>query len=108
MGRVAMSAYAAAAYARLRGRAIASITSDHDSLREGITLGVIVATGIWIWLAVVDAAAGHPFETFASLGGITAFTVVHYLLNIAYGVVVVSAVHGAAREPSLALALVLG
>jgi CBS domain containing-hemolysin-like protein len=33
---------------------------------------------------------------------------VHYLLNIAYGITVVSTIHGAAREPSLALALVFG
>jgi hypothetical protein len=57
---------------------------------------------------VVDAVAGQPFQTFAALGGITVFTVVHYLLNIVYGLVIVSAVHGAAREPSLALALVFG
>ena len=32
----------------------------------------------------------------------------HYLLNIAYGIVVMSAIHGATREPSLAIALVFG
>ena len=96
------------AYSRLRGRAIVSLAGDHDSLREGTTLGIIVTTSIWVWLALVDAAAGQPFQTFAALGGITVFTVVHYLLNIVYGLVVVSAVHGAAREPSLALALVFG
>ena len=108
MRRLALPALPAAAYSRLRGRAIVSLSGDHDSLREGATLGIIVATGIWVWLAVVDAVAGQPFQTFAVLGGITVFTVVHYLLNIVYGVVIVSAVHGAAREPSLALALVFG
>ena len=108
MRRLALPALPAAAYSRLRGRAIVSLSGDHDSLREGTTLGIIVATGIWVWLAVVDAVAGQPFQTFAVLGGITVFTVVHYLLNIVYGVVIVSAVHGAAREPSLALALVFG
>jgi len=108
MRRLAIPALAAAAYSRVRGRAIVSLAGDHDSLREGTTLGIIVATAIWVWLVVVDAVAGHPFQTFAALGGITVFTVVHYLLNIVYGVVIVSAVHGAAREPSVALALVFG
>jgi hypothetical protein len=108
MRRLAIPDLTAAAYSRLRGRAIASLAGDHDSLREGTTLGIIVATAIWVWLVVVDAVAGQPFQTFAALGGITVFTVVHYLLNIVYGVVIVSAVHGAAREPSVALALVFG
>jgi hypothetical protein len=61
-----------------------------------------------VWIAAVDAVAGYPFQTFRALGGIAAFTAVHYLLNIVYGVVITSAVRGAAREPSLALALVFG
>jgi hypothetical protein len=108
MRRLAIPDLTAAAYSRLRGRAIVSLTGDHDSLREGTTLGIVVATAIWVWLVVVDAVAGQPFQTFAALGGITVFTVVHYLLNIVYGVVIVSAVHGATREPSVALALVFG
>src|SRR5207249_4290291 len=42
----------------------------HDSLREGARLGFIVATSIWIWLAVVDAVVGQPFRTFTVLGGL--------------------------------------
>ena len=108
MRRLALPALTAAAYSRLRGRATLSLARDHDSLREGTALGIIVATSIWVWLVVVDAVAGLPVQTFAALGGITVFTVVHYLLNIMYGLVIVSAVHGTAREPSLALALVFG
>ena len=108
MRRLAIPALAAAAYSWVRGRAIVSLACDRDSLREGTTLGIIVATAIWVWLVVVDAVAGQPFQTFAALGGVTVFTLVHYLLNIVYGVVIVSAVHGAAREPSVALALVFG
>jgi hypothetical protein len=107
MGRLGIPAFTTA-YSRLRRRAIVSLAGDHDSPREGTTLGIIVATSIWAWLALVDVVAGHPFQTFATLGGITVFTVVHYLLNIVYGVVIVSAVHGIAREPSLPLALVFG
>jgi hypothetical protein len=75
---------------------------------EGVKLGIVAATATWVWLAVIDAAAGRPFHSFTVLGGIAAFTVVHYLLNIAYGVTIVSAVRAAAREPSLAIAVVFG
>lgn len=80
----------------MKGLATAGLSRGHDSLREGTVLGIAVATGIWVWLAVVDAVAGQPLHTFTVLGGITAFTTMHYLLNIAYGVAVVSAIHGAA------------
>ena len=93
---------------RLRDVFAVGLAGTHDSLREGTTLGIVIATGIWIWLAIVDALAGYPFHTFSMLGGITAFTLVHYLLNIAYGLVVISAVHGAEREPSLDIAILFG
>jgi len=80
----------------------------HDSLREGARLGFIVATSIWIWLAVVDAVVGQPFRTFTVLGGLGLFTILHYLFNLTYGVVIVSAVHGAAREPSLVIGMAFG
>jgi hypothetical protein len=73
-----------------------------------VRLGLVVATSTWVWLVVVDAAAGEPFRTFAVLGGIALFTAMHYLLNLAYGVAIVSAIHNAAREPSLIIALVFG
>ena len=80
----------------------------HNSLREGVRLGLIVATSIWVWLAVVDAAVGEPFRTFTVLGGIALFTVMHYLLNVAYGVLIVSGIHGAVREPSLVMTVAFG
>jgi hypothetical protein len=76
----------------------------HSSIREGVQLGLIVATSIWAWLALVDAAAGEPFRTFSVLGGLVPFTVFHYLLCLVYGVIAVSVVHRAAREPSLLIA----
>jgi len=94
--------------ARSRDIVAGMLSKGHDSLREGTVLGIVVATGTWVWLAVVDAMAGDAFHTFSLLGGIPAFTIVHYLLNIAYGVAVVSAIHGATREPSLAIAVVFG
>ena len=72
-------------------------------LREGVILGLVVATSIWLWIAIVDAIAGEPFRTFAVLGGIRLFTVLHYALCLAYGVAAVAVVHGAALEPSLML-----
>lgn len=71
-------------------------------------LGLAVATTIWVWLATVDAIAGEPFHTFATLGGVTAFTIAHYALNVLYAIIVVSAVHGAVRQPSLIIALAFG
>ena len=76
--------------------------------REGATLGVIVATSTWIWVAAVDAVVGDPFRTFTVLGGIAAFTAVHYLLNMVYGIAIVAGIHGTRREPTLMMALVFG
>jgi hypothetical protein len=73
----------------------------HSSVREGTTVGLLVATAIWLWLAIVDAVVGQPFRTFTVLGGTLTFTAVHYALNVAYGIAIVAAIHRASREPSL-------
>ena len=75
--------------------------SRHSSLREGAILGAVVGTGIWAWIATIDAAVGEPFRTFAVLGGVARFTALHFVFCLAYGVVAVSVVHAAAREASL-------
>jgi hypothetical protein len=80
----------------------------HDTRREGVRLGIIVATATWLWLALVDALMGQPLRTFDALGGLALFTASHYLLNVVYGIVLLSAVHGAERAPSLILALMFG
>lgn len=80
----------------------------HSTRNEGIRLGVIVGTVTWLWVALVDAMAGRPWHTFATLGGLLVFTVAHYLLNITYGMVLLSAVHGAERTPSLIIAVMFG
>ncbi len=84
------------------------LARKHDTRREGVALGFTAATAIWVWLALVDALAGEPFHTFATLGGITVFTVAHYVLNVMYAVVIVATVHGAVRQPSLIIALAFG
>src|SRR2546430_14365481 len=71
--------------------------------REGVLLGLVVATSIWVWLAVVDAIAGQPFRTFAVLGGIASFTLLHYTLCLAYGLAAVAVGQGAGRGPRLLL-----
>lgn len=80
----------------------------HNSRREGVRLGLIVGSATWLWVAAIDAASGRPFHTFLALGGIVAFTAIHYALCLTYGVILVSAVHGAEREPSLIFALIFG
>ena len=87
---------------------MASSDSHPDSLREGARLGLIVATSVWLWVALVDLIVGEPFHTFSVLGGIVVFTVLHYLLHVAYGVAIVSGLHGVAREPRLAIGVAFG
>ncbi len=74
---------------------------SHSSLREGVILGAVVGTGIWVWIAMVDAVVGEPFRTFTMLGGVARFTTLHFGFCLTYGVVAVSVVHAAAREASL-------
>lgn len=80
-------------------------TCIHDARREGVRLGLAMATAIWFWIVLVDAVANQPFHTFDMLGGIVPFTIGHYLLNIVYGVVLVSVVHAAERAPSLVIGM---
>ena len=82
--------------------------TPRDARAEGTRLGAVVATTTWAWIAIVDALAGQPFQTFTMLGGIVVFTVAHYLLNILYGRVIVSTVRGALGEPSLIIAMIFG
>lgn len=89
-------------------RGSVTLPGKHASLREGTSLGLVVATATWVWVALVDAIAGQSFRTFTVLGGIASFTVIHYLLNVAYGVAIVSLIHGAVRQPSLLFAVGFG
>ena len=80
----------------------------HNAIREGLRLGAVLATSVWIWIAAVDVIAGEPFRTFTVLGGMASFTVMLYALNLAYGAVIVAGIHGFVRDPSLIGGLVLG
>jgi len=83
-------------------------TNTHSTRAEGIRLGLIIGTVTWMWVALVDVMAGRPWQTFSLLGGVLVFTVMHYLLNVTYGLVVVSVVHTAKRAPSVMMGLVFG
>ena len=83
-------------------------TLGHSTRREGIRLGLLLATATWLWVALVDVSAGRPFHTFSMLGGVLIFTVAHYALNVTYGMILLSAVHGAERAPSLIIAVIFG
>jgi hypothetical protein len=85
-----------------------ALPDTYRARHEGITLGLIVATTTWVWIAIVDLIAGDPFHTFTVLGGIAAFTIIHYLLNIVYGVALVAAIRGTRREPTLMMAVIFG
>jgi hypothetical protein len=80
----------------------------NNSLREGVRLGFYVATSIWIWLALLDAIVGEPFHTFHVLGGVLFFTMMHYVLNIAYGTALVAVLNSMLRQPSLIGAVTMG
>jgi hypothetical protein len=77
----------------------------HDTRREGVRLGLILGVVTWLWVALLDVAAGQPFHTFSALGGIAAFTVIHFLLNIVYGMVLISVIHSAERAPSVIMGM---
>ena len=85
-----------------------SLPDRHDTVREGLRLGAVLATGLWIWIAAVDVMAGEPFRTFTVLGGMPSFTVMLYALNLAYGTAIVACIHGVVREPSLIGGVALG
>lgn len=100
----------------------AHVRSRHSTLREGVIAGFIGATGVAVWLLVVDVLAGRPFHTPATLGyGLFSFfraepsgtfatvvfyTLFHYAAFTAVGLVAVMAIHGARSHPSI-LALML-
>jgi hypothetical protein len=80
---------------------LVAASSAHETRREGMILGLVMATVTWLFVALVDAMAGTPFHTFGVLGGVAAFTVVHIMLNVAYGLALVSVVHTSREAPSV-------
>ena len=87
-------------------RSTESARPSHSTVREGVRLGLIVGGATWLWVAALDLVVGEPFLTAHSLGGAAAFTVVHFLLCIAYGLTIMSAVHASMKEPTVMFALI--
>lgn len=83
-----------------------STPTIHDSLHEGIRLGLALAAVTWAWVAAVDILAGEPLHTLTALGGVVPFTIGHVLLNVLLGIVLVSLVHSAAHAPSVILGMI--
>ena len=87
---------------RSTGRARAS----HNTVREGVRLGLIIGAATWLWLAAFDLAVGEPFQTLHFLGGYAGFTLIHFALCLAYGLAIIGAVHGSMKEPTVMFALI--
>lgn len=83
-----------------------SAAAPRRSRREGITLGLTLATATWLWVAAIDALTGRPFHTFDAFGGVLLFTLFHYILNIILGSVLVSVVRDAEHTPSAMFGLI--
>ena len=87
-------------------RSSKSARPSHSTVREGVRLGLIVGVATWLWVAALDLVVGEPLMTAQSLGGATAFTVVHFLLCVAYGLTIMSAIHASMKEPTVIIALI--
>jgi hypothetical protein len=92
----------------------------HNSIREGVFAGLIGATVIAVWFAIIDIAAGHPLNTPSVLGAglisilgkppmmpdtvafhVFFYTVFHYLAFILVGVIMAKIVHQSERTPAI-------
>lgn len=96
----------------------------HSTLREGVIAGALGATGVALWLLVVDAVGGRPLYTPGTLGyglftlfgttppspaaSVLFYTLFHYAAFAAVGVALVGGVHASQTHPPvLALMLIL-
>jgi hypothetical protein len=92
----------------------------HNSVREGVYAGVIGATIIALWFAIIDISAGHPLNTPNVLGAglisilgkwpmmpdtmafhVGFYTIFHYVAFMVVGIIMASIVHQSARTPAI-------
>jgi hypothetical protein len=92
----------------------------HNSIREGVYAGLIGATAIVVWFAIVDIVSGTPFHTPNILGAglisvlgkppmmpdtvafhVTFYTIFHYLAFVLVGIIMASIVHQSSRTPAV-------
>lgn len=87
-------------------------------LREGVVAGLIGAAVVAAWFFAIDAIQGEPLRTPRLLGtallrasdpivGMTAYTALHGLAFITFGLVGALLIAGAERQPLLVFALVI-
>jgi hypothetical protein len=87
-------------------------------LREGIVAGVIGAAVVALWFFAIDAIHGEPLRTPRLLGtallrapdptvGVLAYTALHGLAFIVFGILGAVLIAGAERQPLLVFALVI-
>jgi hypothetical protein len=87
-------------------------------LREGVVAGVLGAATVAIWFFAIDAIQGEPLRTPRLLGAallraddpgaaMLAYTILHGLAFIAFGIVGALLMEGAERQPLLVFALVI-
>lgn len=99
--------------------------TPHPMLYEGVLAGSIGALVIAVWFLVIDAIAGHPFFTPATLGHglltglgfgpesygptieVLAYTVFHFAAFMLVGVVASAIVYLARQQPSILFAFIL-
>ena len=100
----------------------ARVRPHPSTLREGVIAGFIGATGVAVWLLIVDTMGGRPFYTPSVLGyglfslfqttpestasAVMFYTIFHYAAFAAVGLLAVLAIHNARSHPSI-LALML-
>jgi hypothetical protein len=92
----------------------------HNSVREGVLAGIIGATAIVVWFAVIDIVSGQPFHTPGLLGAglisvlgkppmmpdtvgfhVFIYTVFHYVAFAIVGILIAQIVHQSARTPAI-------
>jgi hypothetical protein len=100
----------------------------HSTIREGVMVGGLGALAVALWFLLVDGIAGRALHTPALLGAMVSrtpdpiaasegpnrlmlaaiYTPIHFILFALFGVLVVSLMHRATKQPSLLmLALML-
>ena len=102
----------------------ANAPARHSTLREGVIAGALGATGVALWLLIVDALSGRAFYTPSTLGyglfsffgttppstaaSVAFYTAFHYAAFAGVGLLLVAAIHASRSHPSiLALMLIL-
>jgi hypothetical protein len=96
------------------------MAEGHSTVREGVIAGIIGATAIAVWFAIIDIVSGMPFHTPSILGaGLVSvlgkppmmpdtvmfhtilYTIFHYAAFMLVGIIIVSIVHQSHRTPAV-------